>query len=146
MTKKVKQEVVKTPGWRGRLLKVMAEHRRQPFKWGSHDCGIFAADCVKAMTGADFAEPYRGTYDTEEGAKKQLRRLGKGSHVHIVEELFKEIAPIEATTGDIAVVDGGEGIQSLGIVNGDTIAVYGIRGIGFVSPASVVRAFRVEGQ
>ena len=30
----------------------------KPFIWGKHDCVIFAADAVKAMTGHDLAKSY----------------------------------------------------------------------------------------
>lgn len=136
-------KIERTPGWRGRLVKVIGNHRRQPFEWGKHDCGIFAADCVLAMTGIDFAEPYRGKYDTEEGSARALRRVGKSTHVHIVEENFEEISPVMATTGDIGLVDVGLPVMSLGIINGEVVAVYGLKGIGFIPTDKIVRAFKV---
>jgi hypothetical protein len=133
--------ITKTRGWRGRLASSIQERRRKPFEWGVNDCGLFAADCVLAMTGVDLAEKLRGKYRTEEGAAKALRRIGLGSHVQLAEENFREIPPMEATLGDIAIIEK----DSLGIVNGETVAVYSKKGIGFVPMSRILRAFRVEG-
>jgi hypothetical protein len=35
--------------WPSRLAAALEEARDKPFKWGSHDCGLFAADCVLAI-------------------------------------------------------------------------------------------------
>ena len=34
--------------------------RGKPFKRGSHDCCMWAADVVVALTGIDYAEDFRG--------------------------------------------------------------------------------------
>jgi len=50
-----------------------------PFEWGTHDCALFAAACVAAMTGMDFAETYRGKYNSARGAATALGELGAGT-------------------------------------------------------------------
>jgi hypothetical protein len=36
-----------------------------PFEFGVHDCCLFAADAILAITGVDIATPYRGKYHDE---------------------------------------------------------------------------------
>ncbi|HEY1844473.1 MAG TPA: hypothetical protein VGH05_06385, partial [Buttiauxella sp.] len=62
------------PDWQRQLVNTLQAAKQRPFLWGEHDCALFAADCVKAMCGEDFASAYRGTYSTEIGAKKALLR------------------------------------------------------------------------
>lgn len=47
-----------------------------PFAWGSNDCCLFAADCVKAVTGRDPAADLRGAYSDAAGAARMLAKLG----------------------------------------------------------------------
>lgn len=46
------------------------------FAWGRHDCFLWAADAVRALTGQDPAADLRGTYSTARGALRRLRALG----------------------------------------------------------------------
>jgi hypothetical protein len=48
----------------------------QPFVWGERDCCLWAADWIKARTGRDPAEGFRGRYRTRLGAHRLVRRLG----------------------------------------------------------------------
>lgn len=59
--------------WIKQLTAVVEHARDTPFAWGTHDCALFAANCVLAMTGVDFAAEFRGTYDSAEGARRALR-------------------------------------------------------------------------
>ena len=50
--------------WPERLLAFARSRERQPFVWGTNDCALFAADAALAMTGHDFAAPFRGLLGT----------------------------------------------------------------------------------
>lgn len=129
-------------GWRGALNAAVAAHRGHGFAWGTHDCATFAADCVLAMTGIDFAASFRGRYDSAEGAARLLAAAGYRSHVDLAAAVLPEIHPAEACRGDIAVVPT-EANPALGVVTGATIALFGLGGIGFVRLDRAIRAFRV---
>jgi hypothetical protein len=59
--------------WQGRLARLFAERREASFEWGTHDCAMFAADAVLAVTGEDPAAEFRGKYKSESGAAKILK-------------------------------------------------------------------------
>lgn len=72
-------ELVRFADWEMRLAVYLDRVREDPFKWGDHDCALFAGAAIRAMTGTDPAEEYRGTYDDARGAALALRKLGKGT-------------------------------------------------------------------
>lgn len=88
--------------WEERLSVYLDRVADEPFKWGSHDCALFAADCVLAMTGADPAEAYRGKYDTARGAAEALREHGAGTLLKTLRATFEtEISVHFAQRGDV---------------------------------------------
>lgn len=46
--------------WPQRLEEAIAAARTRAFAYGTFDCALFAADCVQAMTGTDYAGELRG--------------------------------------------------------------------------------------
>lgn len=46
--------------WPKRLQAEIAAARKRTFAYGAFDCCLFAADCVQAMTGIDYAAELRG--------------------------------------------------------------------------------------
>jgi len=130
--------------WRPALLAYMQATAPKPFIWGEHDCALFAAGAVEAMTGEDFAAPYRGRYTTLLGGLRVLRRDGFTDQAALAASLFEEIPPAMAGVGDIAVVPEGEA-NALGVVQGPRIYVVGpdVTGIGTVDLLRASRAFRI---
>lgn len=60
-----------------RLLSDHIEARTEtPFAWGTHDCLLWAASCVAAITGKDPAADLRGTYHTAIGAYRLIKYAG----------------------------------------------------------------------
>lgn len=130
--------------WRTALFDYVQGVAAKPFVWGEHDCGLFAAGAVLAMTGEDFAAEYRGRYRTMGSAMRLLKKRGFADHAALVASLFEEQHPSAAQIGDIAALNV-EGHIALGIVQGERIYVLrpGVAGIGTVSRLEAVRAFRV---
>ena len=56
----------------------MDQHAATPFEYGRHDCALFVAGAVLAMTGHDFGAPFRGRYRSAAGAVRALRLHGAG--------------------------------------------------------------------
>ncbi|ATI54178.1 DUF6950 family protein [Sphingomonas melonis] len=96
---------VRHQDWEERLSLILDRKSDQPFKWGENDCALFAADCVKAMTGGDPAEAYRGKYDTARGAALALREHGEGTLLKTLRALFTEVSPHFAQRGDVVMLD-----------------------------------------
>lgn len=130
--------------WRDALFHYVQGVARKPFAWGDHDCALFAAGAVAAMTGQDFGAPYRGKYKTMRGGLRLLKRKGLADHAALAASLFEEVHPSRAQVGDIAAVEE-DGHVALGIVQGPRIYVLrpGAAGIGTVGLLDAKRAFRV---
>lgn len=130
--------------WREALFAYIHEVARRPFEWGNHDCGLFAAGAVQAMTGVDMASEYRGRYTTLLGGIRLLKKAGFADHAELAASLFEEIPVARAGVGDIAAIEE-DGQIALGIVQGPRI--YVLRpdnaGIGTVGLLDAKRAFRV---
>lgn len=113
-------EIVKRrPDWPERLAELIAERRERRFEWGIHDCCMFAADAVKAMTGHDPAAPFRGTYASQEEASRILENAG--GVIALVEATFglgNRIPAKFAKRGDLVFVDTNHG-PAIGVVASD---------------------------
>lgn len=118
---------MKHPDWHNRLIAVIRAAEERPFLWGEHDCCLFAADCAEAMTGENFADGWRGTYDSETGAKKALLR-GGGSLEKVLAKYLDEVPVKMAQRGDIAVVENA-GTRCAGVIYGGSVWVPGEAGL-----------------
>lgn len=128
--------------WPERLIAYIEDVQRAGFRPGRHDCALFAAGAVKAMTGTDLAAQFVGNYRTLAEGVTMLNSLGFDDHVALAAEALEEIPPLMARAGDVAVVEGKLDL-SLGIVQGPYIYVLTENGIGPVPLTDAKRAFRV---
>lgn len=115
------------------------------FDWSTCNCALFAADGVKAITGVDFAEPYRGP-KTKRGMISKLARVcGGGVEEAATRELGEPwSSPLQAKRGDVVSADLGDG-PALGICLGVNAAfIAEDKGVVLV-PSKLWRfAWRVE--
>ena len=124
-------------GWQARLAAWLASISRTPFQPGQHDCALFAAGAVEAMTGVDLAAGWRGRYHTLRGGIRVLRRAGYADHIALARSHFPTTATPRA--GDLAVVDTPEG-QALGVVQG--LYIYAPATVGWaLSPLEAASEF-----
>lgn len=137
--------------WKARLIAYLAASHSTPFQEGIHDCALFAAGAVEAMTGVDYAAPYRGRYKTTRGGYRILRKDGYADHVALCAACLPEIRdatgapqPSMAQAGDITVLEGTDGL-ALGVVQGEWIYVLdaGRAHIGVRPFRDALRAFHV---
>jgi hypothetical protein len=134
--------IVRRHDWYSRLSDAIEGALQRPFEWGVHDCALFAADAVLAMTGVDLADGFRGHYRSAGGAMRILGRGGCDDVTEYAATLLPEIAPALAAAGDIAAVLTKAG-PALGVLTGPLVAVPGAGGLGFVSRGEAIRAFHV---
>jgi uncharacterized protein DUF6950 len=127
--------------WRARLGDYLATEARTPFLYGTSDCALFAAGAVNAMTGSDPSAAYRGRYTTLRGGLRILRKDGFHDHVERAAALLTEVSPRRSRVGDIAVMETSDG-PSLGVVQGEWVAVRTMTGLGFVPIDQAVQVFR----
>jgi hypothetical protein len=139
--------MTRLPDWRRRLADYVAAARSRPFAYGSHDCALFAAGAVAAMTRENPRLTLR--YTTLKEGLRALRAEGYADHVALARALFPEIPVADARHGDLAVVET-EGRFSLAVVGGSfVLAAAEPAGLGVVpllpkhAGGHVCTAFRV---
>jgi hypothetical protein len=121
------------------------------FTYGSHDCCLFVADAVLAMTDVDIADDFRGKYDSRIAAFKLIKSITGGISVtDALAYCAKKYSmteyqyPLMASRGDMVIVDNA-GDPSAGIIhlNGRTVLVASETGMKTVPITSVQRAWKV---
>lgn len=132
--------------WQRRLHETIEAASGRPFLYGRHDCCLFAADCIQAMTGSDPAEGWRGRYRSASGARRILRKHFGGSlAAGWTRTLGAPLAsPLLAQRGDIAVVLNDE-TEATGVVDltGRRVACLAPDGLTFVPLTLALSAWRV---
>ncbi len=128
--------------WPSRFAALVEEARLRPFEWGVHDCCLWAADSVLALTGVDHALGLRGTYADALAARRVLDALG--GYAGAAALAGPEIAPALAGAGDVGLVaSGAEDGVSLGVCTGIEWLCVGDAGLLRFPLASAQRAWRV---
>ena len=134
---------MRRPDWQARLTAYLSQCAREPYQLGQHDCALFAAGAVEAVTGVDPAAQWRGRYQTKAQGLLALKRAGHSDLIAATAAALPEIAPAFAAPGDIACVDDPvTGLPALGVVQGELIYVLREDGLGLVARAMMQRAFR----
>lgn len=127
--------------WPTRLFAYIAQRRRMPFAWGTHDCCQFARRAVEAITGED---PAAGLdlleYTDAAGAAAYLAE-------HPIESIpaaagLQEIPVLRAQRGDIVLMPSGEHLV-LGVCLGGYIAGPGATELEHIPLRRAVKAWRV---
>jgi hypothetical protein len=131
---------MRLPDWKSRLLTYLQHAAARPFAFGTHDCALFVAGAVEAMTGVDPAAEYRGRYKTLNGGLRAIQRVGFEDHVSMACYLYEQIHPSLAAPGDIAVIDTAEGV-ALGVVQGEGIYVLHVTDRIGLLPMTAARKF-----
>jgi hypothetical protein len=133
------------PNWE-RLLAAEFAEASAHFEWGKFDCAMFAANCVRAITGRDLAAEFRGTYSSE-AAAAQITGGDLGAFIDSVckEQGMKEVAPAYGRRGDVVLVDNGDPAHAIGIVDhtGRFACCAGPKGLARVPMQKWLRAWRV---
>lgn len=125
--------------WPQKLAEVIEGARKRPFLWGEHDCSLFVADCVDAMTGSKHANQYRGKYKTAKGAAGILKK--HGGIEGLVDSKFDPMPRSFARRGDIALLEM-KG-SPLGIVDVNRVACVGENGLHFLPMNKTIKVWRV---
>ena len=134
--------LARLPDWRTRLIAYLVQSSRQPLVYGQHDCALFWAGAVAAMTGHDLAAGWTGRYKTRAAGLQLLRTAGYDDQVAMAAALFAEVSPAFLQVGDLATVAGADG-PACGVVQGEGIYVLTETGQALVPLSRAVRGFRV---
>lgn len=87
--------------WERDLATYLAAQHARPFQHGTHDCALFAAGAVMAMTGDDPAKAFRGRYKSQASAVRALRTIGAGDLESTITDMFERVEPAFAQRGDL---------------------------------------------
>lgn len=129
----------RSSNWPRRLMEYIERNAREPFAWGEHDCALFAAGAVHAMTGEDPMEAIRGTYSDESGAEDAIASLSaRGLYGALTEVLGASVVGAQGKRGDIAYHNG-----ICGVVMGRDALFVSDEGLIRVPIRQVQRAFHV---
>lgn len=131
---------MRLPDWQHRFGDLVHARAQTPFAWGSHDCCLWAADAVHAITGVDLAADLRGAYASEPDAAALLNAAG-GLYQLAKHRLGRSVRVKMAQIGDIgmAAVDA---VPSLVVCAGAHFLAPGRDGLTAILPASVLRVWR----
>jgi len=127
--------------WPEILNQCIAAARGKPFVWGQHDCCLWVANTVRAMTGTDHAKEFRGKYTSMRGAHKVLGKKGLSG------SLDKKFSRINhPKRGDVVLIPTEiteQPLEGLGICLGTTIAMIGEAGLEFLPLSAAAAAWDV---
>lgn len=127
--------------WPDRLAALFAARAAEPFAWGRHDCCLFAADAVLAVTGHDPAADLRGAYTTAAGAARVLEPFGGVAGVAIARA--GRVVPVAlAQPGDVGLSHQDPARPTLAVWGGGAWHAAGAVGVVVVPTETVVRAWR----
>lgn len=116
------------PLWEQRLVGLIEKSRERPYAYGRHDCLLWPAAAVKAVTGKDHGRGHRGKYRSAASASRYLRSLGFDSPEQFLDSLFDEKPIGFAQRGDLVL--GSDGIP--GVCIGDVALSVGDGSAGLV--------------
>ncbi|UGO51432.1 hypothetical protein QJV44_gp18 [Serratia phage vB_SmaS_Tlacuache] len=120
---------MKNLDWQEKLLEQVVLREKVKFEWGKHDCCLFAADVVQAMTGVDYASEFRGKYSTEIGAKRLLAKAGEDGLTGVLDGKFAQVDLSYVQRGDLVLVQTDAG-PALGIYwAGQSVWLQGLEGV-----------------
>jgi hypothetical protein len=122
-----------------------------PFAWGQHDCALFAADGVLAITGVDIADDFRGKYSDEASAFAAIAQICGGTTVADAAQycaakhgLEPWLSPLMAQRGDLVVLEESDRvIAGLVHLNGRHVVCAGETGLLRLPLTAVLRAWHV---
>ena len=131
--------MMRLPDWPMLFDSIVTARLREPFAWGANDCALFAADCVRAITGIDMAKDLRGLNALQ--AARYVRRCGGMAGVAL-RALGPACRVRDAVQGDVLLVPTGKR-QALAVHSGYGAILPGANGLMLVPLSLAVLAWRV---
>lgn len=136
--------LTRLPNWQPRLRAFLRDATTRALEPGKHDCCLFGAGAIEALTGVDLALGWRGHYTTFAGGQRMLLRAGYADHIDLIARHLEEGHLSEALPGDIAIVPTEDG-DAVGVVQGTAVYVLMPTGsLGFAPMLPVLRLFKVR--
>jgi len=107
--------------WLTRLWEQVAAAESRAFEWGEHDCCLFAARCVDAMTDSAIAAELQAEYRDKPSALRFIARHGS-LEAAVTARMGEPVRWWKAKRGDLCLMPTPDGLGSLGVCLGPTVA------------------------
>lgn len=75
--------------WPNTLIRELSRLAHSSFSYGKNDNLLFSANMVQSITGQDFAEEFRGEYDSAKALEEILKKKGKGNLLKTADYLLR---------------------------------------------------------
>nr|VFK58165.1 MAG: hypothetical protein BECKUNK1418G_GA0071005_100229 [Candidatus Kentron sp. UNK]VFK68290.1 MAG: hypothetical protein BECKUNK1418H_GA0071006_100129 [Candidatus Kentron sp. UNK] len=135
--------VARREDWDKRLVEGISHAENTPFRWGTHDCVLFAGNMVLGMTGHDYVARFRERYHDERSAFRLMREAGFASLPDIAESILgAPDDPASAMRGDVILLSTENG-PALGISFGKVAMAPGPKGLLAVSRTHWKKAWSI---
>lgn len=115
---------------------------RAPFAWWRNDCVTFAARAARAQTRIDYLKRLGLKWSDARTAAAAL--ASRGGLEAAVDGFLPRIAPAMAHRGDIGLVRGLEGRDSLVVIEGDLVVGPGLMGLVRLPRAALAAAWSID--
>ena len=108
--------------WPSILHSYLESRRATPFEYGAHDCCLFAADAIFAITGIDPAASFRNHYYSAFTATRRMREVCVSGSLNQIAVItfsrcgFPVIHPYFAGRGDIMLIRQAPRADALAVV------------------------------
>lgn len=106
--------------WVSIIASEIERNRDTCFEWGKADCCLVVADIVKAFSGLDIAQKFRGKYATKLGSVRALKRIAGGGISEAVSMSLVEVDPMLVSRGDVTLIESDSG-ESLALYFGGRV-------------------------
>ena len=135
--------LVRTPHWQRDLLAYLSRVGSIKGEIGAHDCVIFSAGGVNAMTGW-YPDPSLFEYRSIGAGMRQLRAMGYTDVASYLNDHFPSQHPTFARAGDLALITADDHTSDvLGIVQGEMIYVVGTDGLSLMPTDVATQSWKV---
>lgn len=134
-------DLQRTENWQHDLLMYLAEIAPQSGEIGQHDCVIFSAGAVHAMTGW-YPDPSLFDYRSIVEGHRSLNAMGYATLAAYLDDHFPTQAAVFARPGDLVLVLSDDG-EALGVMQGEMAYVVGPHGLGLYPANAVLASWKV---
>ncbi len=131
--------------WPEKLFVVIKTASQRKFEWGKNDCALFACDCAKAVTGVDYAEKFRGEYNTRKTAMTALKTLEGVDDLPALADKYlgERISLKHAQRGDVVLLTINS-MKALGVITGTHATFLAPKGIQTILVSDCTCAWKVK--
>jgi hypothetical protein len=137
----------KVPNWRARYDQLIQDSQKQPFRWGEHDCAMFAARALDVQYDLGVVKFIQANhaYEGEDSAIQVIDEAG--SLEHLVSDILgvDSVPPGLLSVGDVALYDYGrpDFPHALAVHDGHQLLAPGENGLTYLRLDRALKGWRL---